>query len=211
MDNLNDSVGGANLFGGSNYSFVPDRFCCQNKAIFFNRGYLQMPSGVYLSGDFSMTAWIYVKSYVIWEKIFYFGNGVNNDSVVFQLYQNTSQIGLTVFNSTSPSNFFAPNSSVIQLNQWYHVAVTLKGTLASIYVNGQFVINGTSKIPRNIVRTTNCIGKSCLEDYTRSAIAIYDELKLYKGALSLNDIKNEYNIGSYNGIIKIFNLKYIFF
>ncbi len=61
MSNLSDVVGGANLFGGSSYSFVSDRFNSSNSAIFFNQGYLQVPTGVYFSGDFTFTAWIYFK------------------------------------------------------------------------------------------------------------------------------------------------------
>ncbi len=37
MNNLTDLIGGANLFGGSSYSFVPDRFCSLNSAIYFIR------------------------------------------------------------------------------------------------------------------------------------------------------------------------------
>ncbi len=41
MSNLSDVISGANLFGGLSYSFVPDRFF--NSAIYFNKGYLQVP------------------------------------------------------------------------------------------------------------------------------------------------------------------------
>ena len=45
------------------------------------------------------------------------------------------------------------NSKAIQLNQWYHVATTLRGTEASIYINGIFVTNATSLSP---ISTDNC-------------------------------------------------------
>ena len=73
MSNQSDVVGGANLFGRSSYSFVPDRFCSANSAIYFNKGYLQVPEGVYFSGDFTFTAWVYLKSYQPWSRIFDFG------------------------------------------------------------------------------------------------------------------------------------------
>ncbi len=65
MDNLNDVIGGANLFKGFSYSSDLDRFCSPNAAIYFNQGYLQVPEGVYFSGDFTVTAWIYLKSYLL--------------------------------------------------------------------------------------------------------------------------------------------------
>lgn len=63
MSHLNDVVGNAHLFGGSNYSFVPDRFENPNSAIYFNNGYLQLEHGTYISGDFTVTLWLYLKSY----------------------------------------------------------------------------------------------------------------------------------------------------
>jgi len=63
MSNLSDIVGKADLYNGLNYYFVSDRFCTPNSAIYFKNGFLQVPAGVYFSGDFSVTAWIYLKSY----------------------------------------------------------------------------------------------------------------------------------------------------
>ncbi len=61
MSNLNDLIGEANLYNGYNYLFVSDRFCTPNSAIYLRNGYLQIPDGVYLSGDFTVTVWISLK------------------------------------------------------------------------------------------------------------------------------------------------------
>ncbi len=53
MSNLTDVIGGANMYGGSSYSYTNDRFCSAYSAIYFNVGYLQVPSGVYFSGMIS--------------------------------------------------------------------------------------------------------------------------------------------------------------
>ena len=60
MSNLCDGIGGANLYGGSSYSFTADRFDNPNSAIYLKNGYLQVPSGTYFTGDFAITAWIYL-------------------------------------------------------------------------------------------------------------------------------------------------------
>jgi len=78
MSNMNDVVDGANLFGGSSYSFTYDRFCSAKSAIYFNQGYLQVPPGVYFTGDFTVTAWIYLKSYQSYSTIFEFANLKSN-------------------------------------------------------------------------------------------------------------------------------------
>ena len=120
MSNLSDVVGGSDLFGGSSYSFTCDRFGLVNSAIYFNKGYLNVTSGVYFSGDFTFTAWIYLKSYTP----FFSLNGFT-------------------FNGTSQSLIDA--SSIINLNEWYFISFVLNGTNGYIYVNGNQVGSGTLK------------------------------------------------------------------
>ncbi len=100
MSNLSDVVGGANLFGGSNYSFVPDRFCSQNSAIYLNKGYLQVPEGVYFSGDFTFTGWIYLKSNQNSSRLFDFGNGLLKENIILAMFSTSYQIRGNLFNSS---------------------------------------------------------------------------------------------------------------
>ena len=209
MNNLTDVIGGANLYGGANYSFTYDRFCSLNSAIYFNRGYLQVPTGVYFSGDFTVTAWIYLKSYQYYSRIIDFGNEPNNDNIILAMIGTTSQIYGRV------SQYFQ-TSSIINLNQWYFISFVLSGTTGYIYVNGSQVATKTLLlVPNNITRTSNYIGKSNFENIS-NADAIYDEIKIFKGALSSNDIMNEYTTSSNNSNLKLdffvsFNLFSILF
>jgi len=197
MSNLSDVVSGAHLFGGSSYSFVPDRFCSPNSAIYFNQGYLQVPEGVYFSGDFTFTAWIYLKSYQLNSRIFEFGNGQPNDNVALSMSRLTNRMYVFTFIGPSISQFEA--SAIINLNEWYFVAFVLSGTTGYIYVNGNQVTTGTLYVPINIIRRNNNIGKSNWNE--PNADAIYDELKIYQGALSSADIMNEYKLNSNECII----------
>jgi hypothetical protein len=195
MSNLSDVVGGANLFAGSSYSFTNDRFCSANSAIYFNKGYLQVPSGVYFSGYFTMSAWIYLKSYQQYSRIFDFGNGRGSDNVVFAMFDTTSQMYGAVLNGSRGIQI--QTSSRLNLNQWYFISFVLSGTTGYIYVNGNQAINGIMYVPNNIIRTTNYIGKSNWG--ASNADAIYDEFKIYQVALSSTDIMNEYQNSSNNG------------
>jgi hypothetical protein len=197
MSNLSDVVGGANLFGGSSYSFTYDRFCSPNSAIYFNRGYLQVPTGVYFSGNFTVTAWIYLKSYQFWTRIFDFGNGRDSDNVLSRTSLNGSLNGFTFIGSSSSS---IQTSSTINLNEWHFISFVLSRTTGLIYVNGNQVGSGTLKVPKNITRTSNFIGKSNWQRDS-DADAIYDEFKIYQGALSSDEIMNEYQNSSNNGKI----------
>jgi hypothetical protein len=198
MSNLSDVIGGANLFGGSNYSFVSDRFCSQNSAIYFNQGYLQVPEGVYFRNDFTFTAWIYLKSYRSYSRIFDFANGPSSDNVILAMFETTSQIHGFTFSGTSQSKINA--SSIINLNEWYFVSLVLSGTTGFIYVNGNQVVNGTLYVPNNLIRKSNYIGKSNWPS-DLNADAIYNELKIYQGAISSNEIMNEYQLNYNKGII----------
>jgi hypothetical protein len=87
---------------------------------------------------------------------------------------------------------------IINLNQWYFISFVLNGTTGYIYVNGKQVVIGPLQIPNNEIRTNNYIGKSN-SVHDSNADAIYDEIKIFKGALSSNDILNEYKNSSNNG------------
>jgi hypothetical protein len=202
MNNLSDVVGGANLFGGSSYSFTTDRFNAPNAAIYFNQGYLEVPSGVYFSGDFTVTAWIYLKSYKYFSSILEFSNGMYSDNIDLLMYKSTSYLSAYVYKGSSEQYFETSLSSiVINLNQWYFVTFVLNSTTGYIYVNGNQIANGTLYVPNNIIRTRNYIGGTSwyLTDY--NADAIYDEIKIYNIALSSSIIKDQYSISSHNSKI----------
>jgi hypothetical protein len=197
MSNMSDIVGGANLYGGLNYSFVPDRFCSANSAIYFNQGYLQVPPGYYFTGDFTVTAWIYLKSYQYYSRIIDFGNGQSSSNVISGMFGNSSNLFGIIFQNLNFTNL--KTSLNLNLSQWYFVSYVLSSNTAYIYVNGIQVGTGQSFAPSKILRTKNYIGKSNW-DANSYADAIYDEIKIYQGGLSLNQIINEYNFSSNNGI-----------
>jgi hypothetical protein len=198
MSNLTDIIGGRDLFGGDSYSFVSDRFCSPNSAIYFNQGFLQVPEGAYFSGDFTVTVWIYLKSYQYNSRIFDFGNGAGSDNVGLAFYWTTSQMYGFTFSGSSYS--YIMSSPIINLNEWYFISFVLSGTTGYIYVNGNQVGTGTLNVPNNITRTTNYIGKIIWAiNGNPNADAVYDEFKIYEGALSSGDIMNEYQISSNNG------------
>ena len=81
MSNLSDVVGNAGFINGANYTFVPNRFCNPNSAIYLNFGYLQAPTNVYFSGDFTITGWINIINFQQYTfiDILSFANGQSND------------------------------------------------------------------------------------------------------------------------------------
>ena len=189
MNNLSDVIGGANLYGGSSYSFVPDRFCSPNSSIYFNIGYLQVPASIYFSGDFTVTAWIYLKSFKMWQRILDFGNGEYNENVLLAMIRTTSKIHASVYEFSSCKGLDI--SEIIELNKWYFISLVLNGKKGYIYVDGNLFASGPLLRPNDVLRKNNYIGKSNWPSDS-NADAIYDEIKIYKGALSPNSIISSY-------------------
>ncbi len=197
MNNLCDVIGGANLYNGSSYSFTVDRFGAANSAIYFNKGYLQVPSGVYFYGDFTVIAWINLKSFQSQSRIIDFGSP--DDNVILKLGASSPYLMAQVYSTQTESVIENSFSHRLQINQWYHIAFVLSGTNGFIYVDGIQVVAGTLFLPRNVQRTSNYIGKSNWPD--RNADAVYDDLKIYNETLAATDILNEYILTSNYGKI----------
>lgn len=197
MSNLNDVIGGANLYGGFNFFFTYDRFCTSDSAIYLSSGFLQIPPNTYFSRDFTVTAWFYLKSFIIGSEIIFSSNGNNSDSVSFFFNSENRLCGNSNLNITVSAKVCSSASS-LQLNQWYHGAWVLNGTTSYIYLNGNRIATKTSfPSPRNVTRNINLIGNN----NTYKPNAIYDELKIYEGALTPDQILNDYINSSNNSKI----------
>jgi WD40 repeat protein len=196
MSSLKDLVGDADFFNnGTNFKFVPDRFGTQNSAIYFNQGYLQAPPGNYfLSGNFTVTAWIYLKSIQSWSRIIDFGDGEKDDNVIFGWYDNTSRICAEIHYwekiSMAPDNYYYTRLIAplpLDLNEWHFVSFVFNGDTGYIYVNGSEFAYEKSIKHKKIFRNYNYIGKNNWKN-APNANAIYDEIKIFNVSLSHEDI-----------------------
>ncbi|OYU56650.1 MAG: hypothetical protein CFE25_05335 [Chitinophagaceae bacterium BSSC1] len=99
-------------------------------------------------------------------------------------------------------------NTVMNLNQWYHLAVVRKGTLLSLYVNG--VLDASITIPAGTV--LNNVGRDLLigayslnaGNPTIFSSAKLDELRIWNRALCLSEINNNRTgelTGTQNGLI----------
>jgi hypothetical protein len=199
MSNLSDVVGGANMYNGINYNFDYDRFCKAYSAIRFSSGYLQVPPGIYFSGDFTITAWIYLLPQQS-SRIIDFGNGPGSNNILFAI------TGLSVHIYRNSSNKFTGSTS-LNLTKWYHVAFVLNGVNGSVYVNGYLASRSVLHNPLNVTRNLNYIGKSNWNN--PNAYAIFDDLKIYQGA-SETQIVDDFKLSSNSGLLKNFNINKIY-
>ena len=188
--NLNDIVGSCNLFPSASFSFSSDRYEIDNSSISLNNSYLIAPAGVYFSGDFSITLWLYMESTITfsnWEvTVLNFGNkfGKPSDNVIFKI-QNGSLKGI-VNQGYFSSSSISVNSSLIQFDVWFHLAFVVENSIGYLYLDGNQLTNGRMFQPNNVVRNLNLIGQSA-----NFSINMND-LKIFQGGLQPAEVKSDY-------------------
>ena len=163
-----------------------------SNALHFNGtpDYAKLPNGVYFDGDFTIECWVYPTAFSNWSRIIDFGNGAGNNNVLLAYTYGTS--GKPALHVTG-GQFKA--STAIPLNQWTHVAATLNGTTAKIYING--AVSATANFtnpPANVTRTKNYIGRSnWSQSQDPDASAIFEELRIWSVARSASEIQSTMN------------------
>jgi hypothetical protein len=145
--------------------------------------YVALPAGVYFTGDFTIECWVYPRSFANWARIIDFGNGAGSNNVLLSYTYGTS--GAPGF-YVEGSQFQA--SQTLPLNQWSHIAATLSGTTATIYINGVAAGSSTVPVPVNITRNNCYIGKSNWGD--PYADASFDELRIWNTAKTPAEIQS---------------------
>ena len=185
----NDSIGEANGYEGQNAALTSDRFGVALSALDLSNGYIQIPPGIYFNGDYTVTSWIYIRSFTNWARIIDFGNeGQINNVVMAFAHDSSGQLG-QYFTVGSSWLLFFGSTRVLPLNTWLHVAFVLSYPNAFIYINGSLDSTATATgEPKNLTRTSNFIGRSHKYPVERDANAVIDELKIYNRGLNESEV-----------------------
>jgi len=122
--------------------------------------FIDLPDHAWFDGSFTIEAWVYPRSFNNWSRILDFGNGAPNDNVFLALTrEGTGKPQLSVVRGNAFQELVSKDA--LRLNTWSHVAATLNGTTATLYINGQQVAQVTTmQPPNNVVRTKNYLGRS---------------------------------------------------
>ena len=187
-NNVKDSIGTAHLYNGVNAYLTQDRFGYANSALRLNSGYYCVPPEVYFNGPFTTSVWVNAKSNGLSVKVFDFSvNGPATDNIIFGLFKDATSFSyFEIFSFLSLLNTLCSNTNIV-LNEWIHLAVTFDGSRTNFYYNGIFTGSSLQNQPRNIIRSTNYIGKSNLPQ-DALANAVYDELRIYNRVLDPTEI-----------------------
>ena len=183
-------IGGANLFGGRNFSLSDDRNGMTSSALELGSdGYLQAPVGIYFNGDFSVTCWFFLLATPIQNpRIFDFGNGTNSDDIFISY--DSDRIRLRIWKNLI--KYEAWSTQNLTINTWYFIGLVLNDRNLTIYFNGvSSIVSFTNDFkPLNITRTNNYIGKSNWDTHLQVHQRI-DDLKFFNRALNITEIALE--------------------
>ncbi|HRY31772.1 MAG TPA: choice-of-anchor D domain-containing protein [Bacteroidales bacterium] len=195
MDGDATDYGPEGLHGTTiNTSAATDRQGHLGKALAFNgiNSYIDVPDGVFFSGNYTVNAWMNENAYKTWSRLFDFGNGQANDNVLGIASRGTTGIyaAENYYNNISGGQIYA--SPALPLNQWIMITQVLNGNTYTLYKNGQpYRTANTNQLPKNIIRTSNYIGRSnwSVDGYYSGLL---DDFRIYDRALSAQEILDIY-------------------
>ena len=149
-------------------------------------GYVSLPNDLMTDvSDFTIATWVYWTKAARWARIFDFGAGTGR----YMMLTPMGGAGFVRFAITTNGPYGErriDGNAALPTNQWTHVAVTLSGTTATLYVNGVALGSSSDVIfaPWRIGETAqNWIGRSQFpaDPYFAGSI---DEFRIYRGAMS---------------------------
>jgi hypothetical protein len=156
--------------------------------------HVTIPASTWFNGgDFTIESWVKLNEYTNWAKIIDFGNGELDDNVILCASDQLSgKPSLQIYNKSGPS-FTLTATDPIVINTWTHLAATLQGMTAKLYVNGvEVATNNLTQPPNNVTRSQNYIAKSnkASDDFLNGKI---DELRIWNVAKTAEQIQQ--NLG----------------
>jgi chitodextrinase len=169
-----------------------DRFGNPNSAYNFDGAddYVRIPdsTGLDITGDLTISAWINTFDIDIRGAATIFDN--HNHVSPYAGYNLTIQPDGRVRFMSDGGNLYS--NTPVNTGEWKHVAVTLLGTTATLFIDGKFESSGTVDVP-SANTVDQVIGASFAPYYFFEGII--DDVAIYNRALSESEIQELYSEG----------------
>jgi uncharacterized caspase-like protein len=153
------------------------------------RQYLRLPAGI-TSGmkEFTVAFWIKLARHDTWARAFDFGTD-NKAYIFFSTHTDSQGLRFAITKGSGQAEQKIDTQKAIPSGKWTHVAVTLAGNLAVLYLDGKEVkrIDSVKIDPTSIQSTNNFLGRSQYSNdpYLNGAL---DDFRIYGKALNAQEI-----------------------
>ncbi|HEX6684051.1 MAG TPA: LamG domain-containing protein, partial [Candidatus Limnocylindrales bacterium] len=150
-----------------------------------------MPAGIVSNlNDFTAATWVNLAATTTWSRVFDFGSGPNTNMFLTVNAGTGPRFAITTAGGGNEQRINPTTPGQLPTNQWIHLAVTLSGSTATLYLNGSPI--GTNPAmtlrPSSMGNTTqNWIGKSQYADPGLNGTV--DDFRLYDRALSETELR----------------------
>ena len=154
--------------------------------------YLMVPSvgsNLTLNGDFTIEFWCLTRSQSLsYSTILANGNGVFNTNAVFFMNYGTGVSGNArkMAFGTSNVNPIITSSTLLNVNQWYHVALTRSGSTLKMYVNGSHESTATNSETYYLAQDNLQIGRNRWDGANGYWNGYISNLRIIKGSAVYN-------------------------
>lgn len=149
--------------------------------------YVKLPSAHAMAGydEITLSTWVYWRGGNQWQRIFDFGNNTNQYLFLTPRSGNNT-LRFAIKNGGGEQTV---QTSQLAANKWVHVAVTLGGGSAKLYVDGELKATNSNVTlkPSDFAPSVNYIGKSQWPDPLYNGMI--DEFRIYNYALSADEVK----------------------
>ncbi|MDQ0572499.1 hypothetical protein QFZ42_004333 [Variovorax paradoxus] len=152
--------------------------------------YVNLPAGLVKdAADFTIACWVYLDSISTWSRVFDFGSGARR-YMMLTPRSNAGTVRYAISRVNGYNEQVIEGASPLPTGRWVHVAVTLAGTLGTLYVDGAEVGSNAQMTlaPFELGETTrNFLGRSQYPN-DPALRGRLDDFRVYQGALSAAEI-----------------------
>ncbi|NCD32631.1 MAG: LamG domain-containing protein [Spartobacteria bacterium] len=157
--------------------------------------YVALPDSVGFEGDFTIEAWVKLREFAPYAEALSFGTGSLTNNVFLSLSDNAALRPYLDIVDESGHSTSVSSDMLLDADTWYHIAVVLEDTTASLYINGE--LHGTQtgmNVPIGVIRTSNRLGLSDLGDSSHHTVpGKLSDVRIWDTARVQSDIQNDMN------------------
>jgi len=157
--------------------------------------YIQLPANIAKGDAFTFAGWVYWNGGPMWQRIFDFGNDASH-YLFLTPYSGSSTLRFAINNGSGEQ--IVERAGALASGSWQHVALTLNGSNAVLYVNGSQAASSTnlSILPSAFSPIKNYFGKSQFPADPLFSGKL-DEVEIADYAMSAAQISALYDSGLY--------------